>query len=151
MTIMLMDTTYQEALKNAEHLVALGQAEVHLRDEGDFPWRLADDVVESGSYRFNGPTGCRIIAHERGLTLMLTVDFERRGANGMGYSMFDRDRLEAVMRKLPLAARIAFMKLLLAKVLPDLEKRTAEMQQALSKQEESESCVHELIELASKV
>lgn len=141
------DMTYEFALTNADHLIALGQTTVYLRDE-KVPWVVASDVEVSGSYRFNGPVGMYVIAKVQGITFKWSVDFERREANGVGYSLFDRERLRDVARRLPRPARRKFAELLRDKVMPDLEKRTIELREAMNKQIDSEDCVRGLISFA---
>jgi hypothetical protein len=143
----MYDLTYEQALKHAEHLTALGQTTVYLRD-GNYPWAIASDVEAGGSYRFNGPAGVYIIAKVRGLTFKWNVEFEKRDANGKGYSLFDRERLRDVAMKLPEPARDAFAKFLREQVMPDLEKRTAELRAAMNQQIDSEDCVRGLIAFA---
>lgn len=138
------DMTYEFALSNSDHLIALGQTVVYLRD-GNVPWVVASDVEVSGSYRFNGPTGMYVIAKVQGITFKWSVDFELREANGHGYSLFDRERLRDVGRRLPEPARRKFAQLLREKVFPDLQKRTNEMREAMNKQVDSEDCVYGLI------
>jgi hypothetical protein len=141
------DMTYEQALKHSEHLIALGQTTVYLRD-GNYPWMIASDVEAGGSYRFSGPTGVYIIAKVQGLTFKWSVDFEKREANGHGYSMFDRERLRDVAMKMPAPARYKFAEFLRDSVMPDLEKRTAELRDAMNKQIDSEDCVRGLIAFA---
>jgi hypothetical protein len=143
----MWDLTYEQALDKSKHLIALGQTTVYLRDE-NVPWMVASDVEASGSYRFNGPTGCYIIANVQGLTFKWSVDFELRDANGRGVSLFDRDRLREVARKLPAPAREQFGKLLRDEVLPDMQKRTREIREGLNQQVDSEDCVRGLIAFA---
>lgn len=140
----MYDLTYESAVKNAEHLLALGQTTVYLRDDNP-PWSRAVRVEAGSSYRFAGPTSCYVIAEEAGLELKWSVDFEGRDANGRGVSLFDRERLREVALKLPPSARKGFSALLKNEVLPDLEKRTAEIRDALNKQSDSEDCVRGLI------
>lgn len=138
--------TYRKAIESAAHLVALGETTIYL-DENDpgLPWHKAEDVEVGAGYRFSGPSGCYIIARECGLTLKWSVDFEGREANGQGVSLFDRARLREVARKLPPPAQCAFAELFATKVMPDLEKRTRELREALNKQMDSEDCVRGLI------
>lgn len=138
------DMTYDFALTHADHLIALGQTTIYLRDE-NVPWVAASDVEVSGSYRFNGPTGMYVIAKVGGLTFKWNVDFEKREANGHGYSLFDRGRLREVGQRLPESARLKFALLLRKQVFPDLQKRTNELRDAMNKQIDSEDCVYGLI------
>jgi hypothetical protein len=141
------DMTYEKALDNAKHLIALGQTEVYLRDE-NVPWMMASDVEVGGCYRLNGPTGMYVIAKIEGLTFKWNVEFEKREANGHGYSLFDRKRLRDVAIRLPDSVRRKFAKLLSEKVLPELQKRTEEFREAMNKQIDSEDCVRGLIAFA---
>lgn len=141
------DMTYEFALTNAKHLIALGQTTVYLRDDA-VPWIAASDVEVSGSYRFNGPCGIYVIAKVQDITFKWSVDFEKREANGRGYSLFDREKLRDVTRRLPEQARKKFAALLREKVMPDLEKRTAELRDTMNMQMDSEDCVRGLIAFA---
>ncbi len=143
----MADMTYAEAIEKQEHLIALGQTTIYLRQD-PFPWEKATLVETSGLCRFDGPVGCYVIAEVGPLTFKWVVDFEGRDANGQGVSLFERDRLREVMRKLPKMARRSFADMLRTSVLPDLKKRTAELRDALNKQADSEDCVAGLIRFA---
>lgn len=143
----MYDMTYESAVKNAHHLIALGQTKVYLRD-GEMPWDKAVRVETGSSYRFNGPTSCYFIAEEGGLELKWSVDFEQRDASGRGVSLFDRERLRDVALKVRPSVRSAFAELLREAVLPDLQKRTGEIREALNQQTDSEDCVRGLIAFA---
>ncbi len=147
---MLFDMKYRDAVAKAGHLIALNDTVVHLRDPDDFPWDKATGVKAGGSIRLGGPAGCYIIAEDAGLTFTLNVDFELREANGRGASMFDRERLREVVRKLPEAARKSFVEFLADKVLPEMSKRTSEIRTALNTQVDSEDCVRGLIAYAAQ-
>lgn len=137
---------YAEAVAKAEHLIAVGQTRVWVdENDPDLPWQKVSSVEAGGGYRFNGPTGVRLTVNEAGLELHWSVDFEKREANGQGYSLFDRDRLRDVMLKLPRSTRIKFAAFFENEVLPDLQKRTNEYREALNKQADSEDCVRGLI------
>jgi hypothetical protein len=145
----MLDMTYDKAIKNAEHLIALGQTTQYLY-EGDMPWHIATDVEVGGTYRMNGPAGVYIIGKEAGLTLKWSVDFEGRSAKGASTHQFERDRLRDVMMKLPKTARIKFAKILRKEVLPGIEKNTAEWREMLNRQVDSEDCVRGLIDFAER-
>ena len=138
---------YQDAIAKAEHLIALGEQEVWISDEGA-PWAKACAVAAGGLYRFDGPIGARIKAEEAGLTLQWDVDFENREANGSGVSMFDAPRLREVMMKLSPQARVQFAALLENEVLPGLRKRAKEQLNYYSRALDSEQCVSALIDFA---
>lgn len=146
---MLHDMTYEAALKNAEHLKAIGETTVYLRGD-KFPWMVAKTVESGSAYRLNGPSGMYVIAEVEGITFKWNVDFEGRDANGRGVSLFDRDRLRDVAMKLPAPARAAFARLLAEQVLPGIEKNTSEIREALNKQLDSEDCVRGLIAFAAQ-
>lgn len=143
----MINLTFEEAVKKADALKAIDQTTIYLRD-GEYPWRFAERVEASGAYRFSGPIGMYVIAEVDGLTFKWSVDFERREANGHGYSLFDRERLRDVAMKLPIKARKSFANLLRDAVMPDLEKRTAELRAAMNRQIDSEDCVRGLIAFA---
>jgi hypothetical protein len=147
---MLHDMTRAEALEKADALKSLNQIDVYLCDASDFPWSNVTDVEGGGSYRFSGPCGLYLIAEENGLRFKLNFDFEGRDANGRRVSLFDRDRLRDLVLKLPLAIRPKLAKFMREKVLPDLEKRTAEVRDVMNKQWDSEDCVRGIIALAAQ-
>lgn len=147
---MARDMSYAKAMKNAKHLLALGQDTVYIDDDSDAPWDKATEVECGGTYRFDGPVNFYVIAHDGGLTFKWSVDMEKRDANGRGVSWFDKERLAIVARKLPTQARLALAAFLAEKVLPDLTKRTGEIRAALDAQFDSERCVRDLIELAAR-
>lgn len=148
---MIGETTYKDAIAKAAHYIAIGQTRIWLNaSDPDLPWHLVDVVGAAGSYRFNGPASVRLTAHEAGLELHWYVDFEGRDSNGMGFSLFDRDRLRGVMMKLPRSTRIKFAAFLENEVLPDLQKRTDEMREAMNKQNDSEDCVRGLIDFGRR-
>jgi hypothetical protein len=138
---------YAEALDKAEHLKALGQTEIYI-DADDAPWVVASGIQNGGSYRFNGPVSFWVTAQVQGLTFKWNVDMERRDANGRGVTHFDRDALREVARKLPPYARAELAEFLKNLVLPDVQKRTAEIREALNAQADSEDCIRGLIEFA---
>lgn len=146
------DITFQKAIENAEHLKALGHTSVYLYDRNsdtEFPWQFATNVEAGGSYRLSGPASAKITAkHPTGLEFEWSVDFEGRDANGKSVSLFDRDHLRDVMRKLPKSARLEFGNLLKGEVLPELRKRTSEIRQALNDQQDSQDLVLGLIAFA---
>jgi hypothetical protein len=139
--------TYAEAVAKADHLIALGETEVFIEPEGA-PWHNVTSVKSGAGYRFNGPTGVWIIAQDAGLTFKWSVDFEGRDANGRGVSLFDRPRLRHTVMLLPPDVRPLFAEFLAEKVLPDLEKRTQELRDAMNQQMDSEDCVRGLIAYA---
>lgn len=147
---MNFDMTYARAIEIAEHLIAIGDTEIYLRDDSDFPWDKAVSVKSGSSYRLNGPSSCYIIAEDAGLTFKLNVEFEGRDANGRGVSLFERDRLRDVMMRLPDAARFEFSDMLARSVLPPLEARTSELRDAMNNQIDSEDCVRGLIAFAAR-
>ena len=143
-----MDISFDQAVANAEHYLALGRDKVWI-NESTAPWAKADDVESGCDYRFSGPTSARFsFTHESGLKLTWTVDYEKREANGKGYSLFDRDRLREMMLKLPRATRRKFGLILKNEVLAGLAQRTEEYRTAMRQQADSEDCVHGLIAYA---
>ena len=146
----MFDMTYSEAIDNANHLIALGQTTVYLRDEREFPFDKATDVASGSSYRLSGPSSAYIIAHDEGLQFKLNIEFEGRDANGKGVSLFDRDRLRELMMKLPAPARKKFAGMLAGEVLSGMMKRTQEIREALRAQADSEDCVRGLIAFAEQ-
>lgn len=140
--------TYKEALEKGDAFKCLGQVEIFVSDE-NFPFGQVIDVESSGSYRFSAPDNVCFIIEQDGLRIKMYFDFEMKGASGQHVSLFDREKLRDVMQKLPRKARWKFADLLQEKVLPDLQKRTAEIRQSLNKQWDSEDCVRGLIAMAN--
>lgn len=140
---------YADVIAKAEHYKALGQTTIYLDgDSADLPWDAVDSVEECSLHRLNGPAACYMQVHQDGLVLRWSVEFEGRDANGRGISLFDRERLRTVATALSARARTAFAYFLADKVLPGLEKSTAEIRDALGKQIDSEDCVRGLIAFA---
>lgn len=138
--------SYTEVVANAEHYTAIGQTDIYLdEDDPNLPWDKVQAVEPGCGVRCGIPTGAVMLAYEKGLALKWSIDFEERGANGHSVSMFDRDRLRRVMKKLPQIARSALADLLTNAVLPEMSKRTAETALYFKKQSDSEHLVHELI------
>lgn len=145
----MKELTYSRAIEVAEHLIAIGQTEVYLyRASPDFPWDKVVRVEAGSSYRLSGPTSCRLIAEDHGLTFSWTVDFESTDANGTGTSKFDRELLRGLMVRLPIGARENFAHMLENIVLPPLQQRSAEILNAYNQQRDSEDCVRGLIAFA---
>jgi len=145
----IWNKSYAWCKENEKHLEALGETDLVIEAE-TAPYDKVTRVADGGSRRFNGPCGVYLVIEEGPLTLKWPVDFEGRDANGRGVSLFDRDRLREVMRKLPHKARLAFGAFLTREVLPDLEKRTTELRTALNQQADSEDCVRGLVAFANE-
>lgn len=138
--------TIAKALENKEHLIALGQTDVYIYDDkANFPYDRVTRVKAGSTYRLSGPTGCYLYAEQEGLTFRMSFDFEGRDANGRGVSLFDRDELRSLIGKIPSAAREKFSDMMEKQVLPEMEKRSAEIRTALGLQLDSEDCVRGLI------
>lgn len=142
------DMTYKHAVKNAACLIALKQREVYLRDDADFPWDKVTSVDVGSSWRLSGPSSIWVKAEDAGLTFRMSVNFEGDDANGRGVSLFNRDYLREIMRKLTPEGRRDFANILAEQVLPPLQKRTAEIRDAMNAQADSEDCVRGLIVFA---
>jgi hypothetical protein len=145
----MLDLSYEQAIENADHLIALGETTVYLRrNETGFPYEKVTHVEAGAGWRLSGPSSCYLFAEDAGLTFKLSVDFEGPEANGRGVSLFDRDRLRGLMLRLPDAARQSFADLLETEVMPGMAKRTAEIRNSLLEQADSEDCVRGLIAFA---
>lgn len=146
----MSDLSITKALANKEALIALGQTRVYLYGDNakEVPWGRVTSVECGSSFRFSGPTCATMIAEIEGITFSWSLDFEGRDANGRGVSLFDRPRLRETILKLPPKARKQFGRLLREKVLPDLQKRTQELREAMNSQADSEDCVRGLMAFA---
>lgn len=146
----LHDVSYADAVRNAEHYLAIGKTKIYLYGE-DGPWNNVTDISAGGSYRLNGPASVRLEAPDPcGLTFTWSVDFEASDANGRGTNLFDRDKLRDLARRLPAPARRAFAEFLRNEVLPGVRKTTGEIRAALNKQQDSEDCLLGLIDFAGE-
>ena len=142
--------TYSEAVKKADAFKALNNTTVYLRDDTDFPWKLVTDVEAGGTYRFSGPVNFNLIVYDAGLTLKLSVDFETKNASGIDASCFDSNKLQTIALRLSPYMRQKLADFFRDKVLPDVAKRTREIQELLNKQWDSESCVRGIIAFAEE-
>jgi hypothetical protein len=146
---MQFDMTYARALELAEHLIAVGDTVIYIRErDGEFPYDKVSRIEEGNSWRLNGPSSCYLIVEEVGLTFKLNVDFEQSDANGKGVSLFDRDRLRMLMQRLSPIGREQFAAMLEEKALPGLAARSRELREAMGAQLDSEECVKGLIAYA---
>jgi hypothetical protein len=136
---------FQEAVRLAEHYLALGQTEVFVQAE-TAPWHLATQIKAGGCYRFNAPINAYVTAqHESGLTLKWEIEFEHRSESGTGSSNVDRAQLREAMIRLPESVRLQFADILESEVLPDMQVRTDEIRASLNRQLDSEECVRGLV------
>lgn len=146
----MLNLTFAEAVKKAEHLKALGETTVYLYREAaeGFPFDKVTRVEEGGSWRSGMPNSCYLFAEVEGLTFKLNVDFEPASANGSSVALLERDKMRELFTKLPAKARQSFADMLEEKCLPALAQRTNEYRAALQKQADSEDCVRGLIAFA---
>ena len=129
----MRDLTFAEAQAKAEHLKALGQTQVYLRDASEnFPWDRATTVESGGMHRMSGPISAWIVADVDGIEYRWSVNFEDRDADGRNVAMFDEEHLREVMMKLPSAARTAFASMLRKSVLSPLSEHTENLRKALA-------------------
>lgn len=138
---------YDQAVKNAPHLIALGDSVVYLHDDQEnFPWHLVNEIESGCGFRLNGPTGFYAIAKDpSGLTFKLSVEMEERSASGSSVNQFDGAKLKDIARKLPPQGKKALATFFKEKVLPEVSKRTIEWRSYLNKQEDSEAYVRTIL------
>lgn len=142
---MMYDLNYVDAMSKSEHLIALNQTTIYLRDETEFPWDKVTRVESGSAYRLGAPASMYVVAQDSGLEFKLNIEFEGRDANGRGVALFERERLRDLAVRLPKQARESFASLLANEVLPGMAKRTAEIREAMNSQLDSEDCVRGLI------
>lgn len=145
---MISETTYESASALADHYIALGISDVWLRGELDaMPWHLASNIKASGSYRLNGPCGCRVDAYDQntGLSFKWSFDFESPSANGSGTNQFDEETMLGAARHMSPDLRAKYAHLLASEVLQAVKTRTDEIRDALAKQERSEAILRTII------
>lgn len=112
---MFKDWTYIEAIKQAEHIKAIGLDEVYLYGDGkpygDYPWRWVTKVEDGGTHRLDISTSIWFIAKDpSGILFRWNFDLEPRSANGSGMYHIDVAGCRRVMSLLPVAARSLFQK-----------------------------------------
>ena len=102
--------TFQDAVREAEALLRLGQAVVYLDDEDPgLPWGLVDSIEPGGTHRSGIQVNCITTApHPSGGTFRRFVTIESREADGKGYYMIDVAGCRRVAGLLPLKARREF-------------------------------------------
>lgn len=139
--------SYAECIALAEHYKAVGQNEIYLDRDGEFPWHLATEVTAGGSYRLNGLSSARVLAVDPKTDLKFSwhFDFEGQEANGTGVNQFDAKSMIEAARNLPVSAREQFARLLHDEVLTGVRKRTEEVRDALRKQEDSLQVLQSII------
>lgn len=145
---MISETTYESASALADHYIALGIRDIWLRGElSTMPWHLAHNVVAGGSFRLNGPCGCRVEAFDpdTGLTFKWSFDFESPSANGSGTNQFDEETMLGAARHMSPDLRAKYAHLLASEVLQAVKTRTDEIRDALAKQERSEAILRTII------
>ena len=107
------DWTFDFAIKNAEHIRALGMESVYLRDGSEKPWGLVTRMQSGGSHRMDIDTTVRFYAsHESGIEFTWSVDIERREANGKSSYYIDAAGMAGVAARLPKAPRDQFLRYL---------------------------------------
>jgi len=110
-----MDTnwTYEEAIKKADHFLAIGKREIYL-SEPPFPWEHTLSVEPGGSHRLDIATNVWFRAKEpkTGLEFRWAFDIEPREANGKGHYMIDVEGCIRTISLLPEAIRLDFQKYL---------------------------------------
>ena len=74
--------TYARAIATAEHRIALGQTDVYIDSEWDFPFDKVTSVSSGGTYRLNIPSNIYLHFTEAGLSFRLSYELEERDANG---------------------------------------------------------------------
>lgn len=91
---------WQDAVKNAEHYLAIGEKDIHLFGETDFPWEFATEVEPGCGYRYNIPTGLSFTGvHPCGLKFRWSLELEKKGSNGASGFQIDIERLRGVAVK----------------------------------------------------
>ena len=148
-----MGITYEHAMQNVAALKAIGQTHIYLSeydaDPETFPWDRVSSANRGSTGSWLGPRDVRLTAEIDGLTFDWSVDFADKGLNKVTglQSYYDRDKLLAVMRRIPEAARLEFADYLEREVLPPLSKAVAEQRKELSAMAAGENTVAELIAL----
>lgn len=145
----MSERTYSQAIKLAEHYIALGQTTVFI-DAKSAPWDKATGVEAGSMYRLGTPVGFWITAEEAGLTLKWSFDLETRDANGRGRHQFAHAQVREIMGRLPAKAQKAMARVLAKEILPEIAKRTKEYREALAHQQENEDFVRELVAAATE-
>jgi len=145
--MLLGDLTFKDAVGVAEHLKAIGETRISLREDADdLPWSLVIDVEAGSLHRLSGPVSLRFIASHKdsGLTFTWGFDLEPREANGAGVHKFDTARIRNVMRKLPPKSQDKMRLVIRNEILPGVTKLVDEIQSSLNKQQDIEASLRSL-------
>lgn len=109
------ELNWRQAVEQAEHYKAIGQADVYLYggNDDDYPWEYASKVEEGGSHRLDISTNVRFSAdHPSGITFRWTFDIEPHSANGSGSYQIDTKAIEGIFPLMPEPAQRQFAKYL---------------------------------------
>lgn len=143
------ENEYGQAIKNAEHYIAIEQTNVHLLNTDDLsllPWDYVTSVNAGATMRLGIPTNIYLEAkHPCGLTFSWSVNLEKNDANGTGTNKLDGKIFCDLASKLPKNAVEKFVSFLEDKILPDVQKRTSEIKSSLYIQLTSEIILEETI------
>ena len=98
------DINWREAVKIAEHYLAIGQSEVYLGGDNttDYPWDFCISVEPGGSHRLDIDTSVWFRgSHPSGLEFRWSFHIEPHSANGTGSYQIDTVGCERVIGLLP--------------------------------------------------
>jgi hypothetical protein len=147
---MLHDITYAVAIKNAEHLKALGVEEVYLyREDPDFPWRYVTEIKAGGTWRIGAQVSAWVSATDptTGLRFKWSVDFERGGSNGESRYKLDVEGIASIVRKLPQRV-VPQLAEALKPLVDGIAKQRAEYEKAVDELALAEAAAKGLLDLA---
>jgi hypothetical protein len=137
--------TYARAIATAEHRIALGQTDVYIDSEWDFPFDKVTSVSSGGTYRLNIPSNIYLHFTEAGLSFRLSYELEERDANGAEQHRFDRARVRNLALKLAPEARGALAAHFKNHILPAVRERADEIAKAYNNQRDALDMVTGLI------
>jgi len=104
----MKDWTYEEATKQADHLLAIGETEIFLHTNP--PWKIATKCEPGGSHRLDLPTTVWFSGQDpkTGLDFRWSLDIEKDTANGKDYYEIDVERIRYALRELRGYALLGF-------------------------------------------
>ncbi len=103
-------TTLSDAIKNAEHHLAIGNHEIYLSEE-PYPWIYVNDVTEGGVHRMDCTTSVYVYAaHPCGITFRWNVNLEKKDANGKGFYCIDTETITITRHRLANTSAYALRK-----------------------------------------
>lgn len=100
----------EKILTLKEHYKAIGMFNhyIYEKDIGDFntfPWNIFNKIEVGGAYRLGIPISMLFTGTKDEMHFRLFIDFEKAKANGSGTFQFDVEKLEKLLKVIPVHLR----------------------------------------------